>query len=364
MASLKINPGIMSIKPYVGGLSKADSEHEVIKLSSNENALGSSPKAIEAYNKAGSNLFRYPDGGSTLLREAIAETYNLNADNIVCGAGSDEIIAFLCSAYAGIGDEVLFTEHGFLMYRISAQRVGAVPVVAKEKDLKTDVDALLNAVTDKTRIVFVANPNNPTGTYISASEVRRLREGLRDDILLVIDAAYAEYVEEDDYSNGLELVETTDNTVMTRTFSKIYGLASLRLGWAYCPDNIADILNRVRGPFNVTEPAQFAGIAAVKDQEFVKLSRDHNNKSLELLIPAIKEMGLDTYQSVTNFFLVRFSNEDGKTSLDANNFLMKNGIIPRMIVNYNLPDYLRITVGNDRENDRLIKVLSMFVDSL
>ncbi|MCH2037064.1 MAG: histidinol-phosphate transaminase [Rickettsiales bacterium] len=361
MPSLKVNPGILSIKPYVGGLSRASSEDvEIIKLSSNENALGASPKAIEAYKAAAHDLFRYPDGGSILLREAIAEVYDLDPNRIVCGAGSDEIIAFLCSAYAGIGDEVLYSEHGFLMYKISAQRVGAVPVVAKEQNLKTDVDSLLEKVTDKTRIVFVANPNNPTGTYISASELKRLRQGLRSDILLVIDGAYSEYVDSEDYSDGLELVNSYDNCIMTRTFSKIYGLASLRLGWSYGSEEVTYILNRVRGPFNVTGPAQEAGIAAVKDVAFTEQSKQHNTVSLAMIASELKQMGLESYPSYGNFFIIRFPNEAGKTALDANEFLMQKGIIPRVIANYQLPDYLRITVGTDKQNRIMLDALAEF----
>lgn len=361
MNSLKVNSGILSIKPYVGGLSRtSDSDIEIVKLSSNENALGASPKAIEAYKNASADLFRYPDGGSTLLREAIADIYQLDPNRIVCGAGSDEIIAFLCAAYAGIGDEVLYTEHGFLMYKISAQRVGAVPVVAKEKDLTTSVDALLECVTEKTRIVFVANPNNPTGTYIPLDELKRLREGLPKHVLLVIDGAYSEYVNAADYSDGLELVNAYDNCVMTRTFSKIYGLASLRLGWSYGSEDITDILNRVRGPFNVTASAQAAGVAAVKDVEFTERSKQHNINSLEWMVPKLNQLGLSTFVSQGNFLLIKFLNESGKTALDANDYMMNHGIIPRIVANYQLPDYLRVTIGTEEQNQKVLDILDAF----
>lgn len=362
MSSLKVNTGILDITPYVGGLSASDTDaHPPVKLSSNENALGASPRAMDAYIRASDQLFRYPDGGCAALRQAIAAVYEMEPERIVCGAGSDEIIAFLCAAYAGMGDEVLFSEHGFLMYSISAKRVGATPVTAKETDLTTNVDALLEAVTEKTRIVFVANPNNPTGTYIASSEMKRLRDGLREDILLVIDGAYAEYMSEADYSAGKELVDATENCVMTRTFSKIYGLASLRIGWAYCPASIADILNRVRGPFNVCGAAQAAAIAAVEDIDFTMLSKQHNQQSLATQIPAINALGLKALPSFGNFYLVKFPEEEGKNAQAANAFLMEKGYIPRMVTNYGLPHYLRITVGMEEENEAILQLLQQFV---
>ena len=239
-------PGILDIEAYVPGESKLPSGVKPAKLSSNETPLGPSPKAIEAYKAAAADLERYPDGQATALRTAIGQRYGLDPARIVCGAGSDEILTMLAHAYLGPGDEAIYTEHGFLVYRIAILANGATPVVAPEKDLKTDVDAILARVTDRTRMVFLANPNNPTGTYIPIDEVRRLRAGLRSDILLVLDGAYAEFVQRNDYEAGLELVATTDNTVMTRTFSKIHGLASLRIGWGYCPSAVADVLNRIQ----------------------------------------------------------------------------------------------------------------------
>ncbi len=244
-------PGILDINPYVPGESHVAGGVKPIKLSSNETPLGPSPKAIAAFKAEADQLERYPDGGATALRKAIAEQYGLNPDRIVCGSGSDELINLLAHAYLGPGDEAVYTEHGFLMYKIATLSCGATPVPVPEKDYRADVDAILARVSDKTKIVFLANPNNPTGTYIPHDEVRRLHKGLPAHTLLVLDAAYCEYVRRNDYEAGLELVATTENTVMTRTFSKIYGLAALRLGWAYCPAGVADVLNRVRGPFNV-----------------------------------------------------------------------------------------------------------------
>jgi histidinol-phosphate aminotransferase len=358
---LKIRNGIMDITPYVGGKSSYG-DRKMVKLSSNENALGASPKAIAAYKECADNLERYPDGGSAKLREAIGEVYNLNPEQIVCGAGSDEIIAFLCSAYAGEGDEILYTEHGFLMYAISAKRVGATPVVAPEKNLTTDVDALIAAVTPRTKIVFFANPNNPTGSYISASEIKRLRQGLPEDVLLVIDGAYTEYVDESDYSDGVDVVDNGDNTVMTRTFSKIYGLASQRVGWAYCPSVVADVLNRVRGPFNVTSPAIAAASAAVMDLKFTEKSRLFNKKQLTYLTEEITKSGFNVYPSVGNFVLVDFITS--KNADKAYESLLEGGIIARKVGNYGLEYCIRITVGKESENKMVVGSLQKLANLL
>jgi histidinol-phosphate aminotransferase len=362
--SLTPKSSILTINPYKPGLSKANSNLPIIKLSSNETPLGASSKAIEAYGSAAKSLFRYPDGSATVLREAIGQVHGLNPDRIICGAGSDEIIAFLCHAYAGSGDEVLYTQHGFLMYEIYTKIAGATPVVAPEKNLRTDVDSLLAAVSSKTKIVFIANPNNPTGSYIPKSELHRLRSGLRDDILLVIDDAYAEYVSEDDYSSGVELVDIGENTVMTRTFSKIYGLASLRIGWAYCPESVVDVLNRVRGPFNVSSPAIFAATAAVKDVEFTKSAKEHNDKWLPWLTMQMEDAGLKVYPSVGNFILVEFP-DGNKNANTANDYLMEKGIIGRKVDGYGLPKCLRFTIGLEVENIALSDAIKDFMsDSL
>ncbi|HHK74436.1 MAG TPA: histidinol-phosphate transaminase, partial [Rhizobiales bacterium] len=299
-------PGVLQINPYVGGKSGAEQDGPVYKLSSNETPLGPSPRAIEAFTRAGQNLELYPDGGAYALREAIAQRYGLNIERIVCGAGSDEILSLLAQAYLSPGDEAIYSEHGFLMYKIAILSNGGVPVIAPEKDATTNVDAILERVTNKTRIVFLANPNNPTGTYISHDEIRRLHTGLPADVLLVLDAAYAEYVRRNDYEAGIELVANSENTVMTRTFSKIHGLAALRLGWAYCPQNIADVLNRVRGPFNVSAPAIAAGAAAIADGAFMEKAADHNEKWIEWLSGELERLGLQVTPSVGNFLLIHF----------------------------------------------------------
>ena len=363
MSVLTPRPGIMDIQPYKGGESKVGNVSRIIKLSSNEGPFGPAPSAIEAINNTSSLQHRYPDGKALALRTKLAEKHNIDADRIVCGAGSDEIISLLCYSYAGPGDEVLYSDHGFLMYPIAAKAAGATPVKAMETDLTTDVDALLAAVTDKTKIVFVANPNNPTGTYLSKSEINRLHKGLRDDILFVIDAAYAEFVTVDDYDAGIELVEKSDNVIMTRTFSKMYGLGGIRLGWSYASAEISDVLNRARGPFNVTALALAAGEAALGDEDFVANTCKHNIKWLRWVEAECQKMGLETTISHGNFALVRFPQTDGKTSSEADEFLRSKGIIVRAMASYGLADCLRITIGTEEENQLCMASLQEFMST-
>src|SRR5690606_33297053 len=271
-------PGVLDIAAYVPGKSSAPGVAKIFKLSSNESPLGPSPKAAGAYRHCAAHLQDYPDGAATELREAIGRTYGLDPDRIICGAGSDDLLNLLARAYLADGDEAIHTTHGFLMYPIAALGVGAKPVVAAEKNYTADVDTIIKAVTPRTRIVFLANPNNPTGTYIPFDEVKRLHRALPPHVLLVLDAAYAEYVRRNDYASGLELVATSENVVMTRTFSKIYGLAGLRLGWGYMPAHVADALNRIRGPFNIGAPALEAGIAALADDAHIAASVAHNEE--------------------------------------------------------------------------------------
>jgi histidinol-phosphate aminotransferase len=268
-------PGILDIAPYTPGKSGAGLTGRVFKLSANETPLGPSPKAIEAYKSAADHLEDYPEGTSRALRQAIGRTYGLDPDHIICGAGSDEILNLLAHAYLGPGDEAIHTTHGFLVYPIATMANGAINVIAPEKNFTADVDAILNAVTPRTKMVWLANPNNPTGTYVPFDEVKRLRAGLPPHVLLVIDAAYSEYVLRNDYEAGIEMVSTTDNTVMTRTFSKIHGLAALRVGWMYGPANIVDAVNRIRGPFNVSTPAMLAAIASLEDAAHQQTARTH-----------------------------------------------------------------------------------------
>jgi histidinol-phosphate aminotransferase len=296
-----------------------------------------------------------------MLRQAIARRFGLNADRIVCGAGSDELISLIAHAYLGPGDEGLFTEHGFLLYRIVVLAAGATPVVAPETNLKADVDALLARVTPRTKVVFLANPNNPTGTYLAIDEIRRLRAALRGDILLVLDAAYAEYVRKNDYEAGLELVATTENTVMTRTFSKIFGLAGLRIGWSYCPAAAADALNRIRGPFNLSAPSIAAGSAAMDDWAHIEAAIRHNEQWLPWLTAEIEKLGLPVTPSVANFLLVHFPDAPGRDAAACDAVLKEHGIIVRRVAGYGLPGALRITIGTETENRKVREALAAFV---
>lgn len=352
--------GVMEIAPYVGGESAIPGVDRIIKLSSNEGPFGPSDATSAAFETESKALHRYPDGSAIKLREAIAARYDLDAARIVCGAGSDELISLLCKAYAGPGDEVLYSEHGFLMYPISAHAAGATPVTAPETDRTANVDALLAAVTDKTKIVFLANPNNPTGTYLPSAEVQRLRDGLREDILLVIDAAYAEYVTVDDYTPGVDLVDAGDNTVMTRTFSKIYAMGGLRLGWCYAPANVVDVLNRVRGPFNISAPAMAAGIAAIGDRAFEEMSIAHNTQWREWTATELRNLGLDVTSSIGNFLLVCFE-PSGRTAEDADAFLKSRGIVVRRMGGYGFPNCLRITIGLEDEMRAVVDALAAFL---
>ncbi len=355
------NPSVMEIAAYVGGESKIPGVDRVIKLSSNEGPFGPSPMSSKAHALEAETLHRYPDGGAVELRAAIGARFDLDPARIVCGAGSDELIALLCKAYSGSGSEVLYSEHGFLMYPISARAAGAVPVTAPEINKTANVDALLAAVTERTRIVFLANPNNPTGTYLPASEVKRLRDGLRADILLVLDAAYAEYVTAEDYSAGVELVDAGENTVMTRTFSKIYGLGAVRLGWCYAPDNVVDVLNRVRGPFNVSAPAMQAGIAAMQDVAFETMSRDHNTEWRAWTAAELSKLGLDVTPSIGNFLLVCFGGGPARGAEAADVYLKSQGIVVRRMAGYGLPDCLRISIGLADEMQALVDALGRFL---
>jgi len=360
MSAPRPRPGILDIDLYVGGKSQVDGAARVIKLSSNEGALGPSPKALEAYRAKAEDLHRYPDGNSAALREAIGARYGLDSARIVCGNGSDELISNLARAYAGPGDEVIYSRHGFLMYPIVGHSVGATPVVAPETELRADVDALLAAVSERTRIVFLANPNNPTGTYVSREELERLRAGLREDILLVLDGAYAEFVTRNDYTPGIELVDAGENVVMTRTFSKIHALAGLRLGWAYCPPAVADVLNRLRIPFNVTLPAQAAGMAAIEDLSHTDACRAHNDRWQPWFTDQVAKLGFEPVPSVANFVLVRFPDEKGRDAAAANAFLNARGIIPRAVEAYGLGDCLRFTVGREDEMRAAVDALAEF----
>ncbi|QQS14506.1 MAG: histidinol-phosphate transaminase [Rhodospirillales bacterium] len=352
-------PGILEIAPYVGGKDTVEGRARVMKLSSNEGALGPSPKAMAAYAAAASELHRYPDGGTDKLRAALGAHHGLDPARIVCGAGSDELLNLLVRAYCGPGDELLYSAHGFLMYPLNAKGVGATPVAAPEKDFRTDVTAMLARVTARTRIVCLANPNNPTGSYVTRDEVKRLRDGLPRSTLLIIDAAYAEYVARNDYDAGVDLVRSSENVVMTRTFSKIYGLGGLRLGWMYGPEHVVDVMNRLRQPFNVNLAAQTAGVAALADKAHTEAVRANNDEWLPWLTTELTKLGLAVRPSVGNFVLVGFGAAERAAA--ANDAMMGDGLIPRMVGAYGLGDHLRITIGNPEEVRAVRDSLARFV---
>ncbi len=355
-------PGILDIDPYVPGKSSAAAGvNRVFKLSSNETPFGPSRHAIEAYTATGAKLFLYPEGTSKALREAIGKANDLDPARLVCGAGSDELLNLLAHAYVGPGDEGVLTEHGFLVYKIAIMGRGGTPVVVPETGYTADVDAILANITERTKIVFIANPNNPTGTYLPTEEVRRLHAGLRPDILLVLDAAYAEYVRKPDYSDGRELVDEFENVVVTHTFSKIFGLANLRIGWMYGPEAVVDVLNRIRGPFNVSGAAVAAGVAALEDMAHIVMSVEHNTKWLEWLELELSKLGLHTTPSVTNFVLIHFPEEPGRTAADADDFLSARGLILRRVAAYGLPNALRMTVGSEEANRLVVAALAEFM---
>ena len=349
-------PGILDITLYKGGDSHVDGQSNVLKLSSNENPLGASDAAREAFARAGHDLNRYPSTDHAALRRAIGEVWSLDPDRIVCGVGSGEVLKLLGEGFAGPGTEVVFTEHGFSMYPIYAHAVGATPVVVPERDRVVDVDAILSACTDATRLVYIANPANPTGTMIGERELHRLAEGLPPAALLVLDGAYAEYVE--GYDAGAALVKARDNVFMTRTFSKIYGLGGMRVGWGYGPQAIVDVLNRIRGPFNLSSAALAAAEAAVRDTAFVARCRAENARWRDWLANALAGLGVPSDTSTANFVLARFADADEAEACDAH--LRAQGIIVRRVGGYGLPHGLRITVGDESACRRVAHAVGQF----
>jgi histidinol-phosphate aminotransferase len=354
-------PGVLDIDPYVPGKSTAPGVARVFKLSSNETPLGPSPKALAAYRAVADHLQDYPDGAATALREAIGRAFGLDPNRIVCGAGSDDLLNLLADAYLRDGDEAIHTTHGFLVYPIATLGSGAKPIAAPEKDHTADVDNILGKVTERTKVVFLANPNNPTGTYVPFDEVKRLQKGLPPQVLLVLDAAYAEYVRRNDYEAGIELVATSENVVMCRTFSKIYGLAAIRLGWMYGPAHVVEAINRIRGPFNVNSAAIAAGVAAIADTAHVETARLHNDKWLAWLTQEIRKLGLEVTPSIANFVLIHFPEAKGKTAEEADAFLTQRGLILRRVKAYHLPNALRMTVGSEEANRLVVAALGEFV---
>lgn len=337
---------ILGISPYVPGKAATDDGRPLIKLSANENPLGTSPAARAALMAATADLATYPDPGAGLLREAIAREYGLDPARVIYGTGSDELLHIAASAYAGPGDEVLYVRYGFSVYDIAARRVGATPVIAPDADYATDVDALLACVTERTKVVFLANPNNPTGTMTSRAEIARLHAGLRPDILFVLDQAYAEYLDADEDDGGLDLARAAANVFVTRTFSKIYGLAAERIGWGYASEGVIDALHRIRAPFNVTTAGQAAAAAAIADHQWVEHSRTHNRRWREWLegeVAALSNHGLRAVPSRCNFLLILF--DGALTAEAAMKGLWEEGFATRWLPGQGLPNGLRITIG-------------------
>ncbi|MGL4440210.1 MAG: pyridoxal phosphate-dependent aminotransferase [Bosea sp. (in: a-proteobacteria)] len=355
--------GVLDIEAYVPGKSAAPAGVKLIKLSSNETPLGASPNAIAAFKGLADKLELYPDGSATKLREAIAAKFGLDPARLICGSGSDELLSLITNAYMGSDDEGIYSEYGFLVYPIAIKAAGGKAIAVKERNLTADVDAMLAAVTPCTKIVYLANPNNPTGTYLPFDEVKRLQAGLPANVLLVLDAAYAEYVRRNDYASGLELVATCDNVVMTRTFSKIYGLANLRLGWMHGPAHVIDALNRIRGPFNVNGAAIEAGIAAIADDAHLGKALDHNEKWLPWMSARLSELGLEVTPSVGNFVLIHFPGIAGKTASAADAWLTSKGLILRRMDAYGLPGALRLTIGDEAANKAVVAALAEFMQA-
>ena len=363
MAAIHPQPraGVLEIEAYVPGKSSAQGVAKVFKLSSNETPLGPSARAIAAYQSIAAHLEDYPDGSATELREAIGRAFGLDPGRIVCGAGSDDLLNLLARAYLADGDEAIHTTHGFLVYPIATLGTGARPVVAPETDYTANVDAMLAAVTRKTKVIYLANPNNPTGTYISFDEVKRLHRSLPPHVLLVLDAAYADYVRRNDYQSGIELVATSENVVMCRTFSKIHGLAALRLGWMFGPAHVIAAINRIRGPFNVNAPAIAAGVAAIEDHEHQERAREHNTRWLAWLSQEIEKLGLKVTPSVANFLLIHFPEAKGRSAKEADAFLTARGLILRQLSTYKLPNALRMSVGTEEANRLVVAALKEFL---
>lgn len=359
---LKPRSGILKIPAaYAQGQSELDGVPKPVKLSSNESEFGPSPKAIEAYRAESTRLHRYPDGAQSVLREALAEAYDIDPKQVICGNGSDELILLLTRAYAGPGDEVLISECGFEMCRIHALAQGADVVVAPEKDYVIDVDAILARVSEKTRLVPIANPNNPTGTFLPGSELQRLHDGLPEHTLLLIDSAYAEYVTAGEYESGIAMVGSADNVVMTRTFSKIYGLSGLRIGWAYCPVEVIDILQRIRTPFNTNRAALAAALAALQDKEYTAKVRSHNASWIARMSAELNSIGVKVVPSVANFILMIFPDGPGHDADAAAKYLQSQGIIPRPVNAGGPTNCLRITIGLDEHNEAVLKALREFM---
>ena len=344
------------VERYIGGLSRFKKINNPIKLSANESALGPSPKAVQAFENDKNSIFKYPESDSQSLRKVLSEKFSIDSKRVICGAGSDQIFDLTCHLFLKPGDEVIVTEFGFIMHRIYASLHNAKVILAKEKNFKASVEEILKKVTNKTKIVFIANPNNPTGTYLSKKEMLNLRKKLRSDILLVVDDAYFEFLSTNDFVSGLDLFKDSKNVLVTRTFSKIYGLAGLRLGWGYSSKEIIDAMYQIKPPFNVNRAAQVAGIEAIKDEEWTKKAIEHNTLWSKKIFSVLKEYNIQSNEPSANFFLMNFD-EVNVNSDRAFEKLANNRLILRKMTQYKMPSALRITIGNEEANKHFIKSL-------
>ncbi|EKD75512.1 MAG: hypothetical protein ACD_44C00109G0002 [uncultured bacterium] len=360
--SIEIQPELYKIPDYLSDISVKKSQKIIIDLSANENALGPSPMAVSAFVESTQTLSRYPDGECRQLRLALANKHILDPNQIACGAGSDELISLITRAFVRPGDEVLFPEFGFIMYKLHALKQFAIPIEAPSYNLNPDIDTLLSHITKKTKLIFIANPNNPTGSYLPKNKIKILLEKIPKHIPLVIDSAYSELIRFDDYSDSMEFTQQHSNLIILKTFSKIYALAALRVGWCYGSHTLIDLIHRVRGPYNVSTPAQQAAIAALKDDEHTELSYQHNKKWLAELNSSLINLGLRVTASVGNFILLKLKDEKQADHLYS--FLLNQGILVRPLKNYNLNNYLRITVGLEKENLSFIETMKTYVCAL
>ncbi len=349
-------PRNIKVERYIGGLSKFKKIDNPIKLSANESALGASPKAINAFEKDKNKISKYPESDSNSLRNAISKKFNIDHNRIICGSGSDQIFDLVCKLFLESEDEVVVSEFGFIMHRIYASIHGAKVILAKEKNYKTSVDEILKMVNDKTKIVFIANPNNPTGTYLTKNELLNLREKLRSNVLLVVDDAYFEFMNKDDFISGLDLFKEKANVLITRTFSKIYGLAGLRLGWGYSSKEIIDALYQIKPPFNVNRGALAAGVEAIQDNEWTEKAIEHNTLWAKKIFEVLEEKKIVVNKPTANFFLMNLNNTK-ITSEEAFEKLANNRLILRKMLQYKIPNSLRFTIGNKKENEYFIKTI-------
>lgn len=359
-------PSILNIKSYKAGLSSLESgetQRKNIKLSSNENPFGASKLSKQAFSESVETLHRYPDASYTSIKNALAEKHNINPQNIICAPGSDGIISLVCNTYAGYGDEVLYSKYSFIMYSIATMAAGATPVATPvDKDFNVDIDFLIKRTSNKSKIIFIANPNNPTGNYLPYEKIKYISQNIPKETLLVIDLAYSEYLDNNDFKKYLKLVTDNKNIIITCTFSKIYALSALRIGWCYCSNEVCNTLSKIKKPFNVSTPAVNAAIAALKDSDHIKQSKEHNSKWLKIMKERITELGIKTYPSFGNFYLAKFPENPGSTAREAFKFLANKGIMTRTLDEYDLSSYLRITIGLEEENLLLLNELKNFIE--